>query len=49
VFATGEVEVTADPETVWAVLADRQRWPNWSAEISAATLHGPMRPGIRCS
>jgi hypothetical protein len=22
VFATGEVEVAADPETVWAVMAD---------------------------
>jgi hypothetical protein len=26
VFATGEVEVAADPQTVWAVMADIGRW-----------------------
>jgi len=49
VFATGEVEMAADPETVWAVMADIGRWPDWNADISAATLHGPVRPGTSFS
>jgi hypothetical protein len=49
VFATGEVEMAADPETVWAVMADISRWPDWNADISAATLHGPVRPGTSLS
>ena len=47
VFATGEVDVAADPETVWQVLADIQRWPSWNADITTATLHGPVGPGTR--
>ena len=49
VFATGEVEMAADPETVWAVMADISRWPDWNPDISAATLHGPVRPGTSFS
>jgi hypothetical protein len=49
VFATGEVDVAADPETVWQILADIQRWPSWNADITAATLHGPVRPGTSFS
>jgi hypothetical protein len=44
-FATGEVEVAADPETVWEVMADIARWPSWNPDIRAATVHGPLRPG----
>jgi hypothetical protein len=45
VFATGEIEMAADPETVWAVMAEIGRWPEWNPDITAATLHGPLRPG----
>lgn len=44
-FATGEVEVAADPETVWEVMADIGRWPSWNPDIKTTTVHGPMRPG----
>jgi hypothetical protein len=49
VFATGEVEVSADPETVWAVMADIARWPDWKPDITAATVQGPVRPGTSFS
>ena len=45
VFATGEVEVAADPDTVWAVMADIGRWPSWNPDIKAATVQGPVQPG----
>jgi hypothetical protein len=47
VFATGEVEIAADAETVWQVMADIARWPDWNPDIATATLHGPVQPGTR--
>ncbi len=49
VFATGEVEVVADPETVWEVMADISGWPTWNPDIRAASAHGPVQPGTRFS
>jgi hypothetical protein len=45
VYGTGEVEVAADPETVWGVLADIGGWPSWNPDITGVTLQGPVRPG----
>jgi len=45
VFATGEIEMAADPETVWAVMADIGSWPDWNPDITEATVHGPMQTG----
>jgi hypothetical protein len=39
VYGSGEIEVVADPETVWGVVAD----------ISGVTLRGPVRPGTTSS
>ena len=49
VFATGEVEVAANLETVWAVMADIARWPDWNPDIKAATAKGPVQPGTSFS
>ena len=49
VYGTGEIEVAADPETVWAVLADIQGWPTWNSDIAEASLRGPVRPGTSFS
>ena len=45
VFATGELDVAADPETVWEVMTDIGRWPAWNPDITAATVQGPVQPG----
>jgi hypothetical protein len=49
VFATGEVEMAADLDTVWEIMADIQHWPSWNPDIASATVHGPVRPGTRFS
>jgi hypothetical protein len=49
VYGTGEIEVAADPETVWGVLADIGGWPTWNPDVTGATLQGPLRPGTTFS
>jgi hypothetical protein len=49
VYGTGEVEVAADPETVWSVLADIQGWPSWNPDVSTVTVRGPVQPGTTFS
>jgi Polyketide cyclase / dehydrase and lipid transport len=49
VYGTGEVEVAANAETVWSVLADIQGWPSWNPDISAVTVRGPVQPGTTFS
>jgi hypothetical protein len=39
VYGASEIEVVADPETVWGVVAD----------ISGVTVRGPVRPGTTSS
>ena len=49
VYGTGEIEVAADPETVWGVVADIQGWLSRNPDISGVTLRGPVRPGTTSS
>ena len=44
-IARSEVEVEADPETVWEVLCDIDHWPDWNPEVRTADLSGPLEPG----
>jgi uncharacterized protein YndB with AHSA1/START domain len=43
--ASGEVQIAASPETVWAVLSDLPNWPTWNADVRSMSLLGPLQPG----
>jgi carbon monoxide dehydrogenase subunit G len=45
VIAAGEIEVSADPETVWAVISDLERWPSWNPEVKSLELEGDVAEG----
>jgi hypothetical protein len=49
VYGTGEIEIAADPETVWGVLADIGDWPSWNPDITQVNLRGPVQPGTTFS
>ena len=49
VYGTGEIEIAADPETVWGVLADIGGWPRWNPDITQMNLRGPVQPGTTFS
>ena len=44
-IATGEIEIGAEPETVWQVLSDINRWPSWNPDVKEATLSGGLNEG----
>jgi len=49
VYGTGEIEIAADPETVWGVLADIGGWSSWNPDITQVNLRGPVQPGTTFS
>jgi uncharacterized protein YndB with AHSA1/START domain len=42
-IATGDIEIQAEPEVVWDVLADINGWPSWNPEVKSAELMGGLR------
>jgi uncharacterized protein (TIGR01777 family) len=42
---TSRAALAADRETVWGVLADLTRWPEWNPALGEVTLDGPVAKG----
>ncbi|VVB69445.1 Polyketide cyclase / dehydrase and lipid transport [uncultured archaeon] len=45
VIASGEIEIVADPEVVWKVMAAIDRWPDWNPDVKSASLNGELAAG----
>jgi hypothetical protein len=43
--ASAEVKTRADPEAVWALWRDPERWKDWNEQIAEAELRGPLAVG----
>lgn len=42
VVAASEIEITATPEVVWAVLTEFGRWPSWNPEVTSMSMDAPL-------
>jgi uncharacterized protein YndB with AHSA1/START domain len=43
--AEGELQIDADPWTVFAVISAIDQWPSWNPDVKSVTLQGPLQPG----
>ena len=44
-MAEGELQIDADPQTVFSVIAAIDQWPAWSPDVNSVTRGGPVQPG----
>ncbi len=42
--AEGEIQIAADPETVFSVMSAIDEWPSWNPDIESVKLEGEVRP-----
>ena len=45
VAAASQIEIAADAATVWDVLANVERWPEWNQDVKAVAVDGPIDVG----
>jgi len=45
VIGSSEVVIRAEPRTVWQVLTDFERWPDWNPDVSSLALQGRVSVG----
>jgi uncharacterized protein YndB with AHSA1/START domain len=43
--AEGELEIDADPSTVFSVIAAIDQWPSWNPDVRSVNVEGPVQPG----
>jgi uncharacterized protein YndB with AHSA1/START domain len=43
--AEGEIQISAPPETVWALIADLSAWPTWNSDVKSMAFDGRLEPG----
>ena len=44
-IARGSIQIEASPETVWDIVSDIERWPEWNPDVTDAELHGSLAAG----
>ena len=47
VVAAGAIEIAAQPEVVWDVMAAIDRWPSWNPDVKWASLDGELTAGSK--
>jgi len=47
VLAKAKIEIDADPDTVWDVMADIESWPNWNPDVKLCLAHGELKAGTQ--
>ena len=45
VVASDQIDVNADPGTVWEVISAIGAWPSWNPAVKTASLNGPLAEG----
>ena len=45
VVGSAGLEVAAEPELVWEVLTDFERWPSWNPDVKSMSMEGPVAVG----
>ncbi len=45
VVGASEITIAADPQVVWEVLTDFERWPSWNADVKSMSIEGPVVAG----
>ena len=43
--AAGEVQIAAQPPTVFSVLASIDEWPSWNPDVKSVRVEGMVEPG----
>jgi hypothetical protein len=45
VYAAASIDIRSNPSTVWKLISDIPRWPEWASQISSAKLAGELQKG----
>ena len=47
VLARTQIEIDAEPGTVWDLMADIEDWPRWNPDVKFCLVHGELEPGTQ--